>query len=153
MSVSNLRFYQVTAADAWGMNTLKRLAMLALPLVLWAVSQQVLAQQEEVIDSGRQIFQRSCAICHGPEGKGDGRLGPHLKETPADLGHISREHGGTFPFWLIYGKIDGREEVSAHGSREMPVWGTNQVTDTASGQLGMGQILALVFFLESIQTE
>lgn len=121
--------------------------------VLWTISTPVLAQQEEVIGAGREIFLRKCAVCHGSEGKGDGRLGPHLKTPPADLAQLTRRYDGAFPFWTIYTKIDGRTEVTAHGSREMPVWGTDQPTEDTTGHLAMGQLLALVFFLESIQEE
>ncbi|MDH3645926.1 MAG: cytochrome c [Gammaproteobacteria bacterium] len=121
--------------------------------MLLTISQPVQAQQSEVIDSGRTVFNRKCAVCHGLEGTGGGPLGAHLKKRPADLSHISRRNGGTFPFWSVYSTIDGRDEVGSHGSREMPVWGTNEPTETTSGRLTMGQILAIAFFLESLQED
>jgi mono/diheme cytochrome c family protein len=111
------------------------------------------AQEQDVIENGRQLFDVKCAICHGSEGKGDGTLGLQLKEQPADLSQLSKRNSGTFPFWQVYGKIDGREDIGAHGPREMPVWGTDDRYEGSGGRLGSGQILEVVFFLQSIQKE
>ena len=126
------------------------LALLALP---WVPGSASFAQQLEIIENGRQLFNQKCAICHGEEGKGDGTLGQQLKRPPADLSHLSRRNGGTFPFWQVYGKIDGREDIGAHGPREMPVWGTDERYVGTAGRLASGQILEIVFFLQSIQEE
>ena len=40
-----------------------------------------------------------------------------------DLTVLSQNNKGIFPFDRVYQIIDGRKEVKAHGSREMPVWG------------------------------
>ncbi len=131
------------------------LAGLSLAALLWAPAPAALAQQEldDVIEAGRQQFSQQCAVCHGLEGQGDGVLGPHLKEQPADLSRLSERNGGTFPFWEVYGKIDGRDKVGAHGPDDMPVWGTEEQYEGTSGRLAMGQILEIVFFLQSIQGE
>ncbi|MFQ5549578.1 MAG: c-type cytochrome [Woeseia sp.] len=121
--------------------------------LLWAALPAALAQQEDVVESGRQLFSQRCAVCHGLDGKGDGVLGPHLKEQPADLSRLSRENEGTFPFWEAYRKIDGRDKVGAHGPKDMPVWGTDEPYEGSGGRLAMGQILEIVFFLQSIQEE
>jgi len=131
----------------------KLLAGVSLVALLWAPAPAALAQQEDVIESGRQQFSQQCAVCHGLEGQGDGVLGPHLKEQPADLSRLSERNGGTFPFWDVYGKIDGRNKVGAHGPGDMPVWGTAERYEGTSGRLAMGQILEIVFFLQSIQQE
>lgn len=34
---------------------------------------------------GAELYQRSCAICHGPEGRGDGALARRLDPRPRDL--------------------------------------------------------------------
>lgn len=153
MSMPDTGSCQVPAGDRPWLRIAKGLVWMGVLAALWTVSHPVQAQQEDVIESGRQIFHRKCAVCHGPEGKGDGVLGPHLKEEPADLAHVSRRSGGTFPFWTVYSKIDGREDVAAHGSREMPVWGTDQASESTTGELAMGQILQLVFFVQSIQED
>jgi len=129
----------------------KVLTGVALVALLWAPDDAAFAQQEEVIKSGQQLFDQKCAICHGTEGKGDGVLGLQLKKQPADLSRLSERNAGTFPFWQAYGKIDGRENIGAHGPGDMPVWGTDDQYEGTSGRLAMGQILQIVFFLQSIQ--
>jgi mono/diheme cytochrome c family protein len=125
----------------------------ALVALLWAPNNAVLAQQEEVIESGQRLFTQKCAICHGLAGKGDGTLGLQLKEPPADLARLSERNAGTFPFWQAYRKIDGREDIGAHGPGDMPVWGSNERYEGTGGRLAAGQILEIVFFLQSIQEE
>ena len=44
------------------------------------------------------------------------------KDMP-DLTTLSKINGGVFPFARAYETIDGRQEVRAHGSRDMPIWG------------------------------
>jgi len=133
----------------------KVLASVGLVALFSAPYHAAFAQQalDDVIEAGRQQFGQWCAVCHGQEGKGDGVLGPHLKEQPADLSLLSKENGGAFPFWETYSKIDGREIISTHGTGDMPVWGTDERYEGAGGQLAMGQILQIVFYLQSIQEE
>ena len=45
-----------------------------------------------------------------------------VKRVP-DLTALARNNNGVFPFDRVYQIIDGRQEVKAHGPREMPVWG------------------------------
>ena len=125
----------------------------ALMALLLVPDEAAFAQEQEVIENGRLLFNVKCAICHGSEGKGDGTLGLQLKEQPADLSRLSERNAGTFPFWQVYGKIDGRQDIGAHGPREMPVWGTDDRYEGTGGRLGSGQILEVVFFLQSIQEE
>ena len=131
----------------------KVLAGVILLALAWAPYEAAFAQQDEVIEIGQRLFNQKCAICHGEEGKGDGVLGLQLKEQPADLSQLSKRNAGTFPFWRVYGKIDGREKIGAHGPGDMPVWGTDARYEGSGGRLAMGQILMIVFFMESIQEE
>jgi hypothetical protein len=52
-------------------------------------------------------------------------------------------------------KIDGRQEVSAHGTRDMPVWGyklSGEFKNTSIGEeLVRGNISVLVDYLKSVQ--
>jgi mono/diheme cytochrome c family protein len=153
MAVRDWKGCKITACNKLWWTITKVLAGVGLVALLWAPSHAASAQQEDVIESGQQQFNQRCAVCHGLEGQGDGVLGPHLKEQPADLSRLSERNGGTFPFWEIYGKIDGRDKVDAHGPDDMPVWGTDERYEGTSGRLAMGQILEIVFFLQSIQEE
>ena len=116
-----------------------------------------LAQEQDVIEAGKREFQRSCATCHGVEGKGDGPSASALNVKPADLTQMSKNHGGVFLFWRTYEKISGADEapIRGHGTREMPIWGERfrlERGDSEEHLLGVrGRILSLVYYLQSIQ--
>ena len=144
--------FSVRCIELWRTIT-KVFVAAGLLALFWAPYHVALAQQEEVVESGRQQFNQKCTVCHGLEGRGDGVLAPHLKTQPADLSGLSERNGGAFPFWETYGKIDGRDAVGAHGPQDMPAWGTDVRYVGLGGRLTMGQILEIVFFLQSIQEE
>ena len=80
-------------------------------------------QETEVIAGGELEYQNHCAICHGVDGKGHGIMAKFLTISPSDLTQIAKKNAGRFSFWQVYRVIDGREEIRAHGTREMPIWG------------------------------
>ena len=104
---------------------------------------------------GRAQFVEHCASCHGMKGRGDGPAATSLKIAPADLTRIATRRDGTFPDGDIAAIIDGRTEVPAHGSREMPVWGRDFSArlgeDEIGDQLTRGRVLILVEYLKTIQ--
>jgi mono/diheme cytochrome c family protein len=81
------------------------------------------ASTAQEMSYGEAEYLNSCAVCHGPEGKGDGPLGDELLKRPPDLTHLSKQNGGEFPYWRVFAVIDGRYVVPEHGDRDMPVWG------------------------------
>lgn len=83
----------------------------------------VMAQQRLGFPAGRGTYMRDCAVCHGKDGKGDGPYASMLTKKPADLTQLSKKNNGTFPAPRLARIIDGREEVAAHGTRDMPIWG------------------------------
>jgi hypothetical protein len=44
-------------------------------------------------------------------------------KPPADLTQLARKAGGQLDERALLEVIDGRRQVSAHGTRDMPVWG------------------------------
>ena len=76
-------------------------------------------------DVGALEFHYGCAACHGPDAKGNGPLAvaEQLKNAPPDLTTLAKKNKGIFPLNAIYDIIDGRREIGAHGTRDMPVWG------------------------------
>ena len=74
-------------------------------------------------NSGKQMFEVYCAACHGKEGKGDGPVAAALKAPPADLTVLARQNAGKFPSMQVAKAITGEGGISAHGSKEMPIWG------------------------------
>ncbi|HEY7169012.1 MAG TPA: cytochrome C [Candidatus Binatia bacterium] len=114
------------------------------------------AQEAEVIAGGEIEYDRYCAVCHGVDAKGQGVMAKYLTVRPTDLTMLRKKNADKFPFWETYGVIDGRKDVLAHGTREMPIWGARfQVAaggnDRAARAQVMGEILSLVFYLQSLQ--
>jgi mono/diheme cytochrome c family protein len=72
---------------------------------------------------GGKIFRGYCASCHGVNGNGDGPAAPALKTKLPQLGTLAQRNGGTFPADRVRSIIAGDNVPTAHGSREMPVWG------------------------------
>ncbi len=104
--------------------------------------------------SGPEMYRTWCAPCHGLEGKGNGPAASALKKTPADLTMLSKKNGGKFPTGRVRTYIDGQDEsTTAHGSREMPIWG-----DVFRG-IGNDQgaityrLVTLSTYLESLQAK
>jgi mono/diheme cytochrome c family protein len=74
--------------------------------------------------SGEEMYKTYCAVCHGTDGKGGGPAASALKVAPADLTQLSKKNGGKYPALKVSSAIRGEGDVPAHGSKEMPVWGS-----------------------------
>lgn len=107
--------------------------------------------------AGAQMYEQYCASCHGTSGVGDGPAAPALRVPPADLTRIAARRGGDFPDSEIARFIDGRFDLPAHGSREMPIWGRRFAAPIAKGtepdEVARGRILTLVEYLKTIQKQ
>jgi mono/diheme cytochrome c family protein len=101
------------------------------------------------VSSGKDLFMRYCASCHGEKGEGDGPAAAALKKSPADLTKLSLTHGGQFPRTEVMRFIDGERPVPAHGPRHMPVWG--EVFREKSDSNARMRIHSLTTFTESLQ--
>jgi len=82
----------------------------------------VTAAQAQDIRAGREVYDRYCAACHGPDGTGEGPLQRVLDVPPGDLTRLQRSNDGRFPLARVVRRIDGRDPLDAHGG-EMPVYG------------------------------
>ena len=100
------------------------------------------AGPEGGVAAGRQRFERNCAICHGFDARGNG---------PPDLTLLSRAQGGDFPFTRIYRRIDGRDLPLAHGTRDMPIWGSRLKREGGDETWVRGRIFEIMLYLESLQ--
>jgi mono/diheme cytochrome c family protein len=92
-------------------------------LLLAALVLAACGREAAVDTSGRDTYVRHCASCHGSEGKGDGPLAAELTKPPSDLTQIAKRAGGRWDESYVMSVIDGRRQVAAHGTRDMPVWG------------------------------
>jgi mono/diheme cytochrome c family protein len=108
-------------------------------------------------EMGSPYFQRHCASCHGVEARGDGPVASVLSTPPPDLTRIAARRGGSFPEGEIARHIDGRFQLAAHGTREMPIWGNAFASDvpesSVAEEIARGKIAMLVEYLKSIQVQ
>jgi mono/diheme cytochrome c family protein len=106
-------------------------------------------------EMGAETYLKSCASCHGRDGKGRGPAAGAMTTPPTDLTRISARRDGVFPEGEMARVIDGRFEIAAHGSREMPVWGERfgeRIPEAGvSEEVVRGRIFVLVEYLKSIQ--
>lgn len=136
-------------------------AGVAIASIFFALSASRVARADDakaasiLAEIGRGTFQRYCSSCHGAEGKGDGPIAKVLRTPPADLTLIAKRRGGTFADDEVSKFIDGRNDIAAHGPRDMPVWGRRFAQriaeDTTEDEVARGQLLLLVEYLKSIQ--
>ncbi len=75
------------------------------------------------VTEGRVLYTRYCASCHGLAADGRGPVAVALSRPPSDLRRLAERYGTPLPAERIARFIDGREDVAAHGARDMPVWG------------------------------
>ncbi len=55
----------------------------------------------ETLARGRAIFEKTCILCHGPAGKGDGVASAGLKPPPADLRLQAAVRADDYLFWRV----------------------------------------------------
>lgn len=118
----------------------------------------LIEESKDALKMGTEEYQQSCAICHGINATGKSEYANVLKHSPADLTQIKRNNNGVFPFNKLYRIIDGRKEISSHGSRTMPIWGDRfnsenwlNMSPRYSETFVRGRIFELLLYLESIQ--
>ena len=111
------------------------------------------------VDLGKHEYDSNCIACHGKDLKG-GAYVDFLKVTPPDLTQLSKKNGGVFPLERVYAVIDGRQEVKAHGPRDMPIWGRDYQIKAGEHYVDMnydpeafvrGRIFALIDYLNRMQ--
>jgi len=101
--------------------------------------------------SGKDMYVNYCAACHGKEGKGDGPAAPALKTPPTDLTMLATRNGGKFPEDRVFYSIAGGV-VPAHGSEEMPVWGSVlKSLNAGSGNMLHLRLTNLTYYIRDLQ--
>lgn len=130
-------------------------------VVAWAVSASVANAQPKIekvpiaptsAADAREMFATYCAVCHGKEAKGNGPAASALTKAPADLTRISARNKGTFPEVRVRRFIEGLDEVAAHGTRDMPIWGSLFRSLSAQNpDIAQLRVAALSNYLKSLQ--
>ena len=102
---------------------------------------------------GADLFRSYCASCHGADAKGGGPVPAALSAKVPDLTAISKRNGGTFPIKRIERVISGDETMTAHGSREMPIWGPIFHQVERDRDFGHVRLRNVTKYIESIQQQ
>jgi mono/diheme cytochrome c family protein len=113
-------------------------------------------------DLGKREYDNNCAVCHGASGKGDGPYAGIVNTAIPDMTVLKKNNNGVFPYDRVYEMIDGRTEIEAHGTRDMPIWGSEYNAKAAeyysdylqpynAEGFVRGRILALINYIYSLQ--
>lgn len=102
--------------------------------------------------SGAELFRSYCAPCHGGDAKGKGPTAAALKVPPPDLTVLSKRNGGTFPADRVAAIVKNGVDVPAHGTAEMPIWGST-FADIKTHRVIVMRVDELIRYLESIQAK
>ena len=109
------------------------LAVILVAVSTLTVAQQAPAQTPPVVkhvpitrtpsNSGKEMYNSYCAVCHGKDGKGSGPAASAMKTPPSDLTVLAQKNGGKYPAAHVAAVIRGQATTPSHGSQDMPVWG------------------------------
>lgn len=145
---------------AW--RTLVMMAALVLSASVIAVAQQQPQQQtpptinrvplaQTSMASGAEMYNAYCASCHGKQGRGDGPAASAFKKPPTDLTTLKAKNNGKYPEMDVMSVLQwGPHATSAHGSKDMPVWGTLFSSLGDQGQTRQ-RLYNLTKYVESLQ--
>lgn len=105
-------------------------------------------------NSGKEMFDSYCAVCHGKDGKGNGPAAPAMKTWPTDLSQLAQKNGGKFPAAHVAAVIRGEAVTPSHGSQDMPMWGPlfSSISQGHDAQVQQ-RISNLVTYTESLQAK
>jgi mono/diheme cytochrome c family protein len=102
--------------------------------------------------SGKETFLKYCASCHGETGKGDGPGAIAMRDPVPKLTTLSQRHQGKFPAGYVSAVVKFGKSMAAHGSEDMPVWGSRfQTLDPVHDPTGQQHVDDLLAFLASLQ--
>jgi len=111
------------------------------------------APQPTTAISGKVLFGQYCAVCHGVDGKGTGPAASALKHNPTDLTQMSRQNKGEFPEAGFMKMMNGESSTTAHGSADMPMWGSAFRNSTNNPNLVQDRMHALMAYVEDLQAK
>lgn len=137
-------------------NIVRTTAMILAAATLLAGCRSASIGERSAALSGVDLYERLCSSCHGAMAQGDGPVAPLIKTGVPDLTLLARRDGGEFPTEDVRRAIDGRWDRTAHGARDMPVWGWqlfDMSSQDAAGERAHvdSMIDRLVTYLQSVQ--
>jgi len=124
------------------------------------LAQMVLAQTKVVKEvnaqpsmayTGAELWKQYCAVCHGVDGRGNGPAVSALVTRPNDLTQLTKQNNGKYPQGRVRDIIMGEQTVTAHGTKEMPMWGDVFRSISPNQSFTEMRITNLVLYIQSIQ--
>jgi mono/diheme cytochrome c family protein len=104
--------------------------------------------------SGKETYLKYCASCHGEDGKGNGPAAFAMKTPPPDLTTLSRRYEDKYPAGYVSAVLKFGRSPAAHGSEEMPVWGSRFKTlDRVRDPTGQQHVDDVVSYIGSLQAK
>lgn len=154
-----LTYTQLRAArTTHRMLSLQVIFLCAVSLTAWGVcraqrkDEQKHATRKPNLTSGKATFLRYCASCHGVDAKGGGPAALALQPPPSDLTTLTKRYDGKFPAGYVGALVKFGRDLAAHGSEDMPVWGSRfKSIDPAGDPTGQQHVDDLVAYLETLQ--
>jgi mono/diheme cytochrome c family protein len=102
--------------------------------------------------SGKRTFVEYCASCHGLDGKGTGPVASALKSQPTDLTALAKTNEGKYPAGFVSAVLKFGRNLSAHGSQDMPVWGSRfKMIDPVNDPTGQRHVDDIVAYIATLQ--
>ena len=131
------------------------LLILLVPLALFTAAAQTKIKEVPVhppgsID-GKALYQEYCAVCHGVDGRGHGPAAEALKAAPTDLSQLAHRNHGQFPMVEVEQVITDGGAYLAHGTKDMPVWGSAFSDRGSNPGVGAARVYALAKYIEQMQ--
>lgn len=112
------------------------------------------AAREPNTASGKETFLNYCASCHGADGKGNGPAAIAMKTPPPDLTALAQHHEGKYPDGYVGAVVKFGRSFAAHGSEDMPVWGSRfKALDPVRDPTGQQHVDDLVAYIGSLQAK
>ena len=100
---------------------------------------------------GSELYRFYCSNCHGLDGKGRPAIGAMHQAAP-DLTVLAMNNGGVFPRDAVRDVItSGGPRHGAHGTPDMPVWGTIFRAFEPNDTMVAARVDNLIHHLEMIQ--
>jgi mono/diheme cytochrome c family protein len=105
-------------------------------------------------NSGKEMFNSYCAVCHGTDGKGNGPAASAMKNQPKDLTTLAQKNGGKYPTAHVAAVIRGQAATPSHGSEDMPIWGPlfSSISQGHEGEVQQ-RITNLANYIETLQVK
>ena len=105
-------------------------------------------------NSGKEMFNSYCAVCHGTDGKGNGPAASAMKTPPTNLTALAKNDAGKYPAAHVAAGIRGQANTPSHGSADMPVWGPlfSSISQGHDSQVQQ-RVANLVTYVEGLQAK